>query len=50
MKNLTLTVNDQNEIIILGKSTKCDPSQLKVEEERLDNQVGKISDTVGPVS
>lgn len=44
MNNLTLTDDDQNETIIPGKSTKCDPSQLEVEEECLDNHFGKIFD------
>lgn len=44
MNNLTLTDDDLNEAIIPSKSTGGDLSQLEVEDECVDNKVGKISD------
>lgn len=50
MNNVTLTDNDQNETIIPGKSTKGVMSQLEVEGECVEDQVGKISDPGDPIS
>lgn len=50
IKYLTLTDDDLNEIIIQGKSSAFDLTQLDVEEEHVDNQVVKISEPVDLIS